>query len=178
MCRKIVAILTFMGICMMFCSCSSNGFGFTDSKNENNDTISVSAFPLQENGYPDIDYITVNGEPYSTQVRNRDTNPEEVIEVSVENESDDVIIVLPQCVNILKWVVNDTDAGIELVESGKCLPAPDGEYNSEGDSPYLYEFVFSVTNPQRMGKIVFELVNIDSSIDPEGYYTLTITFVD
>ena len=175
---KIVAILIFIVMCMMFCSCSSNEPGFADSKIENSDAISASTFPLKENGYPDVDYITVNGESYKTQVRNRDTNPEEVIEVSVEDKSNNVIIVLPQCVNILKWVVNDMDAGIELVENRKCLPNSNGEYNSEGDSPYLYEFVFAVTNPKQMEKVVFELVNVDNSIDPEGYYTLTIAFAD
>lgn len=175
---KIVVILTFLVICMMFCSCSANEVSSTDSENETNNAIPTSTFPLQENGYPDIDYITINGEPYSTQVKDRDTNPEEVIEVSVENDADNVIIVLPQCVNILKWVVNDTGEGIELVESRKYSPDPNGEYDSEGDSPYLYEFVFSITNPQQMEKIVFNLVNVDSSVDPEGYYTLTIAFAD
>lgn len=42
----------------------------------------------------------------------------------------------------------------------------------------MYEFVFAVTNPKQMEKVVFELVNVDNSIDPEGYYTLTIAFVD
>lgn len=176
--KKFAAISVFMLICVMLCSCFSEESSISDSKTENNDTNSTFTFPLKENGYPDTNYITVNGDPYSTQVRNRDTNPAEVIEVCVENKSDNVIIVLPQCVNILKWVVEEVDESLELVESRMYLADSNSEYNKEGDSPYLCEFTFAVTNPEQLGKIVFKLVNVDSSIDPDGYYTLTISLIE
>ncbi len=178
--KKIVAVSTWMSICAMLCSCFSGELSEPDSKTEASGSNSASTFPLKEDGYPEADYITVNGEPYLTQVKNRDTNPEEILEIRLENTSDSVIIVLPQCASILKWTAEEVDENLELVESRIYLPDSGREYKKEGESPYLYEFTFAVKDPQQAGNIVFKLVNVDSSVDPDGYYTLTaaITFID
>lgn len=175
---KTVAMLMVIIICILLCSCTSEKASINDSEIEDSDAISAYPFPLKENGYPDVNYISVNGKAYLTQIGNRDTVAEEIIEVSNNDISDDVVIILPQCVNILKWNVKDSDTGVELLENKKTLPDLNGEYVVEGESPYLYEFVFAVTDRKQMEKIVFELVNVDSSVVPDCYYTLTLSFGD
>lgn len=135
-------------------------------------------FPMKENGYPDTDYVSINGELYLTQVSNRETISEEIIEVSIEDKDKEIVVVLPQCVNILKWVVKDCGIGIELIEQRRYFPSTNGEYGNEGESPYLYEFVFDVTEESQMDKVVFGLMNVDSAVSSEAYYTLTIKFAD
>ena len=116
----------------MLCSCFSGELSGPDSKTEASGSNSASTFPLKEDGYPDADYITVNGEPYLTQVKNRDTNPEEILEIRLENTSDSVIIVLPQCASILKWTAEEVDENLELVESRIYLPDSGREYKKKG----------------------------------------------
>lgn len=173
--KKMKNILSLLSLICILCSCTTKDKGLSNYGMEISDI--VSKFPVQENGYPDNNYISVNGKTYSIQVKNRDSIREETIELTIDNKSEYLTIVLPQCVNILKWVVEDDIVGAELNKSAVCISGLNDKYQFEGGSPYLYVFEFAIVDLQQLEEIVFRLVNVDDAVDERSYYELTIDFI-
>lgn len=144
----------------------------------NNMKISKEIFPLDNDGYPMVNTVNING-INKKFVYNYGIDYDKVQNINIETKLyNELKIILPQGLPIHLWIADKKIDGITLVSTRKYLLDDEKSYDKEGQSAYLQEFVFQIDNSTKSQKLSFKKVNANYILNADGSINENVNYND